>query len=226
MIQAILFDFDGLILDTEGPDYESWQEIYREHGCSLPLATWGEYIGRSVGSYDPHAELEAQLGRALDRDAIRARRRRRYHELVAARSVLPGVAEYIADAKRLGLKLGVASSSDRAWVTGHLSRLALDFHFDCIRCLEDVRRAKPDPELYKCALEVLGVGAAEAIALEDSPHGITAAKQAGIFCVAVPNPLTGQLSLDHADLRLTSLAEFPLESLLLEVYRVRGRSTG
>src|SRR5438552_4015708 len=116
MIQAIVFDFDGLILDTEVPDYDSWQEAYLAHGCGLPWETWADYIGRAVGSFDPCAELEAQLGRVVDREAVRARRRQRYRELVEAQPLLPGVRETIAEAKRLGWKLGVASSSTRDWV--------------------------------------------------------------------------------------------------------------
>src|SRR5437879_1460476 len=161
VIQAILFDFDGLILDTEVPDYESWQEVYQAHGCSLPFETWGSYIGRAVEEFDPYAYLEAQIGRAIEREQIRMRRRRRYLELVEAQAVLPGVAEYLADAARLGLKIGLASSSDRNWVVGHLTRLGLEEHFACIRCKDDVRRTKPDPELYLCVLEALGVRAGE-----------------------------------------------------------------
>ena len=98
-------------------------------------------------------------------------------------------------------------------------RLGLMEHFDAIKCANDVTNVKPDPELYLIALVALKVRASEAIALEDSPNGILAAKRAGLFCVAVPNPITVQLSLDHADLRLDSLAELPLEKLLVEAQR-------
>src|SRR5205085_683086 len=146
----------------------------------------------------------------------------RYRALVEAQPVLPGVHDTLVAAKRLGLKLGVASSSTRDWVEGHLTRLDLVAQFACIRCAEDVRQTKPNPELYLSALEALGVPPDAAIALEDSPNGIRAAKRAGLFCVAVPNPLTLRLGLDEADLRLNSLAEMPLETLLLEVQARRG----
>lgn len=217
MIRALIFDFDGLILDTEGPEFRAWQEVYRAYGVSLPLSTWAACIGGSPDLFDPHGHLETQLGRSLDREAILAKQHRRFTELLDGQSPLPGVEEYVAAAKRLGLKLGSASSSSRDWVTGHLSRLGLLRHFDCIRCSDDVRRVKPDPELYYSVLEALDLPAGRAIALEDSPNGILAAKRAGVFCVAVPNPVTGQLSLDHADLRLASLADMPLETLLSEV---------
>jgi HAD superfamily hydrolase (TIGR01509 family) len=218
MIRSLIFDFDGLILDTEVPDLQSWQEIYLEYGCTLPMSVWAVCIGSS-DLFHPYEYLESQLGRSVDREAIRAKKRRRETKLIEAQPVLPGVKEYITDAKRLGLKLGVASSSSRSWVIGHLSRLGLLSHFDCIKCADDVERTKPDPALYISVLDELGLQADQAIALEDSPNGILAAKRAGLFCVAVPNPVTRQLSLQQADLQLTSLAELPLERLLSEIQK-------
>ncbi len=217
MIRGIVFYFDGLILETEGPDYHSWREMYEGYGCSLPLERWSELIGTAEHGFDPYAELEAQLGRPLDRAEVRARRRARYAELVAEEEVLPGVLGYISDARRLGLRLGVASSSSREWVIGHLERLGLLAYFDVLACRDDVPRTKPDPALYLSALRSLGLRPDAAIAVEDSPNGITAAKAAGLFCIAVPNELTRGLSLSRADIVLASLAELPLEALLVRV---------
>jgi HAD superfamily hydrolase (TIGR01509 family) len=214
MIQAVIFDFDGLILDTEVPEFQVWQEIYQAHGCELPLSTWAAAIGTSLDVFDAHTYLEAQLGRLLDREHIREQRRQRCAELLNAQPILPGVEAYIAEAKRLGMQLGVASSSSRDWVVGHLARLGLSLHFDCVKCSDDVPRVKPDPALYQAVLEALGLQADQAIALEDSPNGIAAAKRAGLICIAVPNPLTCQLPLGQADLQLKSLAELPLQQLL------------
>lgn len=221
MIQALIMDFDGLILDTEGPAFQSWQEIFEEHGRSLPLAAWATWVGGSPDMFDPYAYLEAQVGHAVDREDIRSREREREDELIAAQPLLPGVEDYIRDARRLGLKLGLASSSEREWVLGHLSRLGMDAHFDSIKCADDVERAKPHPDLYLAVLQDLDVPASQALAFEDSPNGITAAQAAGIFCVVIPNPLTRQLPTDHADLRLNSLADVPLEELLLEIENKR-----
>jgi len=218
MIRAIVFDFDGLILDTEVPEFQSWQAIYQAHGCTLPLAVWATCIG-TTDAFDPYAYLEEQLGRAVDREAVQRQHRQQGDTLIAAQAVLPGVHDYIAEARLLGLQLGVASSSSHAWVNGHLTRLALSQHFVCIKCRDDVPRPKPDPALYQAALAALGVRPEEAIALEDSPHGIAAAKRAGLFCVAVPNLLTRQLPLDHADLQIPSLAALPLPDLLRAVQR-------
>ena len=112
-----------------------------------------------------------------------------------------------------------ASSSSRNWVVGHLSQLGLLSYFDYIRCGDEVARKKPDPELYLAVLAALHIQAEQAIVLEDSPNGILAARRAGIFCVAVPNPLTSQLPLDHANLRLASLADMSLERLIEEVQK-------
>ena len=214
MIRGVIFDFDGLMVDTESPAFESWQEIYREYGTDLPLSLWAAVLGGSGLEFDPCTYLEEQIGRSLDYDAIRTRRWQRKLELTAAQPLLPGVADYITTARRLNLKLGVASSSSRKWVVGHLHRLGVSTLFDAIICADNVAHVKPDPEIYLTALAALDLQPGEAIALEDAPNGLLSAKRAGLFCVAVPNPLTGQLPLDHADLRLTSLADMPLEALL------------
>ncbi|HEX6510061.1 MAG TPA: HAD family hydrolase [Chloroflexota bacterium] len=214
MIQALVFDFDGLILDTEGPDYRAWQEIFWEHGSDLPLELWSDCIGRSSDWFDPIGYLESQLGCSLDREATLSRHRRRHHQLLEAEPILPGIESYLADAARLGLRIGMASSSSRQWIVGHLERLRLSSNWECIRCWDDVESAKPSPELYLAVLQHLEVPAHEALAFEDSPNGIAAAKAAGMFCVAVPNRLTEGLDLSRADMRLASLAEISLSELL------------
>ena len=217
MIKALVFDFDGLIVDTEMSSYQTWQEIYAEHDCQLPFSTWAICIGGSPQLFDPCEYLEQQIGRPVLREEIRLRRRQQHIRMVEAQPVLPGVEDYLLSAKRLGLKIGVASSSRHEWVDTHLTRLGLIDYFDSIKCFDDVKRTKPDPELYLAVLDALGVHGQQAIALEDSPNGVIAAQQAGIFCVAVPNPVTSQLSLLHADLCLSSLTEVSLEQLLAKV---------
>lgn len=214
MIQALIFDFDGLILDTEISAFQSWQEIYEAHGFDLPLERWAARIGGAAELFDPYEYLEAQLGRPIQREDIHDKRLQRHLALIETQVVLPGIEDYLRDARRLGLKIGVASSSPRNWVEGHLTRLGLLSFFDCMRCGDEVARKKPHPELYQGVLDTFGLRGDQAIALEDSPNGVRAAQQAGIFCVAVPNPITGQLPLDHADLRLSSLADLPLEELI------------
>ena len=213
MIRALVFDFDGLILETETPAHQSWDEIYREHGHELPMDLWHGYVGSDTG-FDPAGHLAALVGEGFDRDAAQARRDARKTELIAALDVMVGVREYVVDAKRLGLHLAVASSSSRTWVLGHLERLGLHAQWDAVRTRDDVGRTKPAPDLYLSAVDALGVAPNEAVAFEDSMNGIAAAKDAGLLCVAVPNALTAEMDLSRADLRLASLAETPLERLL------------
>jgi len=212
-MQLVIFDFDGLILDTEAPVYDAWQGIYAEHGHRLDFARWAECIG-TADTFDPCQHLETLLGRRLDAAPLIRRHRLRADALIAAQPVLPGVREYVDEASRLGLRLGVASSSSRAWVEGHLTRLGLRERFDVVRCADDVVHVKPDPELYLAVLDAAGVPAHQAVALEDSPNGVLAAKRAGLTCIAVPNPLTIRLDLAAADLTLPSLADVPLADLL------------
>ena len=214
MLKAVLFDFDGLILDTEGADYAAWQEVYEAHGQSVPLETWAPLIGSVGHGFDPCAHLESLVGRPLDQARIRTECRARNLARVAALDPLPGVLDVMEAARRRGLKLGLASSSSRAWVLPHLERLGIDVGFDVVCCSDDVRHIKPHPELYLSALEALGVSAEEAIALEDSRTGMRAAQAAGIFCVVVPTALTRHLTVDEADLLLASLEHLRLEDVM------------
>lgn len=214
MIKALIFDFDGLILETEEPIYISWQEAYRDHGCKLTFEMWADYIGTTEEAFDPFGELEKQAGRPLPRGEIIDRQRKREMELVLERGVMPGVVDYLESAKDLGLKTGLASSSKCDWVTGHLERLELISYFDSIKGADDVSRTKPDPELFQLVLADLGVSPEQGLVFEDSVNGVTAAKKAGLFCVWIPNKLTSQLYTDQADLRLDSLDEMSLNDLL------------
>ena len=220
-ILALVFDFDGLILDTETTDFQSWQEVYRAHGCELRLEDWADCVGRPAGHFDPFEHLQRLSGVRVERAQIRAQRSARMRELNLRQSVLPGVCDYLREARGLGLKIGLASSSDRAWVHGHLGRLGLLDYFDTIKCVEDTGAHKPDPAPYLVALDTLGVPPGKAVAFEDSPHGVAAAKAAGMLCVAVPNSITRRLGLDRADLVLDSLASVPLSELLARLDGVR-----
>jgi HAD superfamily hydrolase (TIGR01509 family) len=217
MIRGLIFDFDGLILDTELPEFEAWQSVYAEHGAALTLEAWSVCIGTGPDAFDAVAELEKQIGRSLDRVEVRRRHKARSLSIINAQPILPGVLEVLADAKARGLKLGVASTSERAWVAGHLERLGLIERFDCLCCGDEVENVKPAPDLYLAALDCLGLKPDEAIAFEDSPNGVLAARRAGLYCVAVPNPITRHLPLEHASRRIASLADLSLGQLLAEL---------
>jgi HAD superfamily hydrolase (TIGR01509 family) len=209
----MIFDFDGLILDTEEPVYRSWLEVYEAHGQTLPFERWVQIVGSTTAEFHPQHHLEERLGRPLSQEVLDRRVGRRT-ELILAQQLLPGIVQHTDSAAALGLKLGVASSSTRDWVSGHLTRLGILGRFECIRCRDDVTNAKPAPDLYVAVLDCLGVHAAEAIAIEDSPNGVIAAKRAGMRCVAIPNTITANLDLSHADLLLRSLSEVTLPELL------------
>ncbi len=214
MIHAVIFDFDGLILETEEPTYKSWQDVYRSFGYPLSFDTFSSMVGTTHGDFNPQLELERLLKKSLNWDEIEIWRRDIENELIEAQPVLPGVEDYLSDARRLGLKIGIASNSPSQWVNKYLARLGLQDHFDHISTSDNVPYLKPDPALYLSALDGLEVGASEAFALEDLPLGIRSAKAAGLYCVAVPNVLTSRLDLSQADFQLNSLAEMPLEELL------------
>jgi HAD superfamily hydrolase (TIGR01509 family) len=216
MIRAVIFDFDGLILDTEEPVFRSWVEVYEEHGAQLPFERWVEIVGSTTIGFHPQRHLEELLGHPLPQEVLDRRILRRT-QFVHAKELLPGVLQHIEEARALGLKLGVASSSTTDWVKGHLARLGILDRFHCLRCRDDVANVKPAPDLYLAVLECLGVSAGEAFAIEDSPNGITAAKQAGLRCVAIPNTITASLDLSRADVVVSSLAERSLAELLARV---------
>jgi len=213
VIRAIVFDFDGLILDTEEPVYRSWLEVYQAHGEELPFERWVQIVGSTNTLFHPQYHLEERLGKPLPKEVLERRIGRRT-EMVLAQAVLPGVQQHLDAAREMGLKLGVASSSTREWVEGHLARLGILERFQCVRCRDDVANAKPEPDLYLAVLDCLDVKAAEAIAIEDSPNGIAAAKRAGMRCVAIPNPITAGLDLSEADVTLASLGDVTLADLL------------
>lgn len=217
MIKALIFDFDGLILDTETPDLHAWQNIYAEYGCSFPVESWGEIIGGTGAShFDAALHLQTLLGRPLDVKALQTKQIQISHSIVARQTILPGVLDYLYEAKRLALKLAIASSSQHSWVDTHAQRLGIFHYFDDVVCADDVApgRTKPHPDLFLTALDRLKVGKNEAIVFEDSPNGVRAARTAGIFVVAVPNPVTSLLSIENANLTLRSLADISLPALL------------
>ncbi len=219
-IKALLFDFDGLILDTETAEFRVWQSIYREYGQEMLPETWGQVVGGyGISNFDGAVHLANLLGNGADARKLHARYRSEADALILQQPVLPGVVDYLDDARRLGLQLAVASSSPHSWVDTHLARLGLADRFQVIICRDDVPpgRTKPHPDLFLKALDVLEVKADEAIVFEDSPNGINAARAAGIFVVSIPNPITALLGTDGANLTLGSLAQMPLQALLQHI---------
>ncbi|NMB88972.1 MAG: HAD family hydrolase [Chloroflexi bacterium] len=213
-IKGFIFDFDGTVLETESPEYDVWQEIYQEYGGRLTMDDWSQAVGGPPEMFDVVGHLENQVGHTLDREAIMARRHRRIMEITRDQDALPGVRDYLETAKRLGIKLCIASCSDRPWIVEHLDRLGLTSTFEHILSMEDVQRLKPDPELYLLALQRMGLEASEVVVFEDSHNGVAAAKCAGIYVVNVVNSITRHRNGKEADLVVDSLAEIPPLQLL------------
>jgi HAD superfamily hydrolase (TIGR01509 family) len=216
MLNALIFDFDGLILDTETPEVDVWQDIYREHGHELPVDEWARTIGGyGLSTFDAATHLSGLTG--LDPAPLRARYRRESDAIIHANPVQPGVLDLIHNGKRRGLKLAVGSSSPHSWVDTHLDRLGLAHYFDKVVCSEDVGpgRTKPNPDIFLEALNQLQVQREAAVVFEDSINGVKAARTAGVFVVAVPNPLTDRLGVREAGANLTvnSLVDVTVDSL-------------
>jgi HAD superfamily hydrolase (TIGR01509 family) len=213
VLRAVVFDFDGTLLDTEEPEYRAWAECYADHGCVLTVEEWSAAIG-THGGFDPLAALAARAVVPLpDAAALLAGRRTRKNELLADVAVQPGVLDRLDEAEAMGLAVGVASSSSPEWVEGHLERLGLRRRVGAVACCDGTIPPKPDPTSYRTACERLGVAPSEAVAFEDSGHGVAAAVAAGLVTVAVPHRLTRHLDLSAAHLVVGSLAEASLTAL-------------
>lgn len=225
VLKALFFDFDGTLWESEDASFRSWQETYAEFGLSLSVEDFAPVVG-TVGGADLLSELEHRAGRPVDRQRVGERRRRRKLELLQSEHPRPGVLDYLRDARQLGLAVAIVSTDDTEWITQGLSILGLLGAWDFIECAEgDPSRAKPSPALYLSALERLGIAPSEAIAIEDSPNGIRAAKRAGIFTLAVPNKITRLLDTSEADRIVMSLEELPLLQLVQEA-QSRGGDAG
>ncbi len=216
MIKALIFDFDGLILDTETPEVLVWQSIYEEHGFELPVHEWEKTVGGyGISDFDPAQNLSLLSQGRLDPAPLKARYRLEADAIIHANPILPGIMDMIHAGKKHGMQVAIGSSSPHSWVDTHTKRLDIYHHFDHIICQDDVApgRTKPHPDIYLKALDTLKVNKDEAIVFEDSPNGALASKRAGIFVVAVPNPLTAKMNV-QGDLTVSSLAELSIQDLL------------
>jgi putative hydrolase of the HAD superfamily len=217
-MDLIIFDFDGLILDTETASYQAWNDIFKSYDATLPLTEWATCIGTTQRAFDVYAYLAAQTKQPIDTKEVARLHRDETFKLINVLETRPGVLSYMKEAQDLRLPMALASSSHQDWVMSHLSRLNIAEVFHSIRTADDVENVKPDPELYQLTLTTMGVKPHRAVAFEDSPNGIKAAKAAGIFTVAVPNPVTRQLPLEEADMRIESMADITLRELLHKIH--------
>ena len=213
MLRALIFDFDGTILDTEMPTFIAWQQTYAKYGQVLTLEEYSAVIGSDYHKFDPRRTLEERSGQRFDWHTLDTERRSHCYRIIEQQESLPGVRRLLLEAKARGIRCGVASSSPTDWVQGHLERLGLLSHFSSISCADNGCPPKPAPDVYLRALKLLNISPDEALAIEDSPNGLLAAQSAGIRCIIVPNQLTRLLPFPAKEQLLSGLGSVSLENL-------------
>lgn len=214
MVRALIFDFDGTILDTEMPTFEAWQQTYARYGQVLTLEEYSAVIGSDHGKFDPRRTLEARSRQRLDWPTLDAERRSQCYKIIEQQEPLPGIERLLHEARARGIHCGVASSSPTNWVQGHLARLELLTYFSAISCADNGCPPKPAPDVFLQALNLLNISPGEALAIEDSLNGLVAARAAGIRCIIVPNQLTRFLRFPPEEQLLSSLDSVRLEDLI------------
>jgi HAD superfamily hydrolase (TIGR01509 family) len=212
-VAAVVFDFDGLLMDTETTSLRSWQHEWQFHGLELDTQNFFAEHGGDV-SQDRYAQLAAAVGPGYDQAASHARRTAYREQLHEGLGLLPGLADWLAEAKDLGLRLAVATSSGRGWAARHLSTAGVLTAFEFLACGDEVARPKPDPAVYQLALQRLALPGRQVVAVEDSPHGVAAAQEAGLWCVAIPNPHLDPARFAAADLVLPAATEMSLTEVV------------
>ncbi len=216
-IRAIIFDFDGLIVDTESVGYQTWQELYAQHGHDLHLETYAQAIGTEFNDlYDPRRDLDALTGKALVWAELEIGRRARETELRESLVTLPGVVARLTEAREMGLPCAIASSSPLSWVGWWIDELGLRHHFHHLTTVDDTGKVKPDPSLFLHAAGRLGVEPENVLIFEDSINGLRAAQAAGMRCIAVPGPMTRHLNFEGAWRQIDSLDAVSLRDLQTE----------
>ncbi|HEY2507634.1 MAG TPA: HAD-IA family hydrolase [Streptosporangiaceae bacterium] len=215
-IEAVVFDFDGLLMDTEGTMLASWQYEWRQHGLELDVAGFFADHGGDLSQHR-YAELALAVGPGFDRQASHTRRLAYRDGLNARLGLQPGIAQWLDEAVALGLRLAIATSSPRHWPLALLSRTGFLDRFEVLACGDEVAGPKPDPGVYQLALTRLGVPPDVAVAVEDTAHGVAAAQTTGMRCVAIPGPLADRTRFSTAELVLSSAAEASLAEVIARV---------
>lgn len=212
-LRAVIFDFDGLIFDSETPIYEAAASVLAEMGHSgFTEAQWSRCVG--LGEDDAWAELCKEVGENPNRDEFESRFRATDQSWRQSHPALPGVEQLLLQLADAHIACGVASSSSASWVEGTLARLGLRHWFSIVACQDKVAGLpKPAPDLYNHAIWALGTSATQSVALEDSAPGIAAANAAGMAVVAVPNSITIHTDLSAADHKVSELTELTVAAL-------------
>lgn len=210
-LQAVVFDFDGTLVDTEWSIYEMAASTFATFDIELTVSSWSAVVGLADGMW--WDELVHSNGWTVDSDAWWQHYKsldRSFRDLLPA---VPGAVDLLDGLASAGVPVAVASSSSVEWVENHLTRLGLRGRFTSLAGADRTGVGKPSPDVYLLACAELGVEPAASVAIEDTGHGITAAHAAGLACVVVPTRITSHTDLAAADLTVASLADLDVESL-------------
>ncbi len=213
-LRALIFDFDGLVCDTEGAQVLAATEVFAHHDATLPLDRWTKLIGTATDDDFWLSWLEEQVA-DIDRQHALDLFTNRNQTHVDALQLHNGVIDLLVSASKHNVPVAIASSSPTSWVHPLIERFGIGDYFETIVCREHAPRAKPAPDLYHEALRRLGIAsdhAASVIALEDSRNGSLAAKAAGLTCVAIPGALTKSQDFSHVDHVVDSMTAVRLRS--------------
>jgi HAD superfamily hydrolase (TIGR01509 family) len=183
LLQAVLFDMDGVVVDSEEFILEAATEMFREKGVTVQPDDFKPFVGTGENRY--LGGVAEKYGLTLEIDGAKRRTYEIFGRIIKGTlRPLPGTVDYIALCRRRGLKIALASSADKTKVDASLREIGLsDSTFDVILNGLDVERRKPDPEIFRTAAERLGVDPAHCLVVEDSPSGLAAAKGAGARCL-------------------------------------------
>ena len=206
-LRALLFDFDGLIVDTEWPIYQAWCQTFRDYGQPLSLETFNQCIGTNFDTWSPKTHLEELTGTRIDWDPLDCARQSSIEKNLEGAPAMPGIPVSVHAGRKSGFKLGVVSSSSHRWVDGWLQRIGLFDQFNLTVCRDDAPRIKPAPDLYLEAARQLDLNPGSCLVVEDSVNGIKAAKAAGMPSVAIPNRVTACCDFSLADHVLSSASD-------------------
>ncbi len=198
MPRGLIFDFDGVLVDTEWAIFRSWQRLYEREGQQIDIATYAPCLGAGYSHWDPAAHLEKLTGRHYDWERETPARQAEIEAELAHMGLMPGAMELLDWCAEQGIAMTVASSSSRRWVQGWLERLGIFARFVGTFCRTDGYPVKPEPALFLAARDCLGLPATDCLIIEDSENGTISAQRAGIPCVAIPNRMTAASDFSRA----------------------------
>lgn len=211
--EALIFDLDGTIVDTETPEFEAIRAVWTDHGLAYTVVQFERVIGTAAGAHHWIDELDQALGARVDRDLARATHRSVHRRMTAELQPRDGIVALIEEAALAGVPMAVASNSPRWWVQARVEAAGLTPHFASIVSVDDSSAPKPDPAPFREACAALGADPARSVAFEDSATGVRSARAAGLYVVACAGPLTLGHDLSGADRVISSHAEITLAEL-------------